>query len=57
MNGIAFVVAFALFVGGILLMGYAGVVAGFESLVFFAGIMAASIAVAIPFHLMKRIDS
>lgn len=57
MNVIAFVVAFILFVGGIALMGYANFFEGFQSVAFFAGIMASCFGVVIPFHVMKRIDS
>ncbi len=56
MNGIAFVVALVLFVGGIVLFAYADQVPGFEAFVFFGGIVAISLSVAIPFHLMKRVD-
>ena len=63
-NIIGFFVAIVLFVGGLLIMGYSFeplpfvLPLGFEanSVLFFAGIMACSIGIAIPFHLMKRVD-
>lgn len=43
------------FVGGILLFGYFEFFVGFEGYAFAAGILAVSIALAIPVHLMKRV--
>jgi len=56
MNVIAFVVSLALFVGGILLMGYSFSIEGYEFLSFFAGILVTSAGVALPIHVLKRID-
>lgn len=56
MNVFAFVVSFALFVGGILLMGYAFYIEGFEAAAFLAGILITSAGVAVPIHVLKRID-
>jgi hypothetical protein len=56
MNVIAFVVSLGLFVGGILLMGYSFSNEGYELLSFFAGILITSIGVALPIHVLKRID-
>ena len=56
MNVIAFVVAIALFVGGLLLMGYSFYVVGFQGPVFVSGILAVSASIAIPVHVLKRID-
>jgi hypothetical protein len=56
MNVIAFVVSLGLFVGGILLMGYAEEIKGFEFAAFFAGILITSAGVALPIHVLKRID-
>ena len=56
MNVIAFVVAIALFVGGLLLMGYSFYVVGFQGPVFVAGIFAVAASIAIPVHVLKRID-
>lgn len=56
MNGIAFTVSLVLFVGGILLFGWAFEAVGFEGYVFFAGIAAIVASIAIPFHVLKRTD-
>ena len=56
MNILAAFVAIILFVGGILLFGYADAFPGFEIFVFGAGIVAISASVAIPFHVLKRVD-
>ncbi|GAB2462198.1 hypothetical protein HD599_000944 [Conyzicola lurida] len=56
MNVIAFVVSLGLFVGGILLMGYSFTIEGFELLSFFAGLLITSLGVAVPIHVLKRID-
>ncbi|MCU1508174.1 MAG: putative small rane protein [Glaciihabitans sp.] len=56
MNLVAFVVAFVLFVGGIVLFGFAFDVKGLEAPIFLAGIAAISVSLAIPFHLLKRTD-
>ena len=56
MNVIAFVVSLGLFVGGILLMGYSFSIEGLELLAFFAGILITSAGVALPIHVLKRID-
>jgi cytochrome b subunit of formate dehydrogenase len=55
MNVIAFLVAFALFVAGLVMMGYAFYVEGFELVMFLGGILVSSLAVAIPIHVLKRI--
>ncbi len=57
MNIVAFVIAFVLFVGGIVLFGYsfdAGDNA--RAIVFLSGIVAIVVSLAIPFHVMKRTD-
>jgi hypothetical protein len=56
MNVIAFIVSMGLFLGGILLMGYSFSFVGFELPTFFAGILITSIGVALPIHVLKRID-
>jgi hypothetical protein len=56
MNVIAFVVSLGLFLGGILIMGYSFSVEGFELVTFFAGILITSVGVALPIHVLKRID-
>lgn len=57
MNGIAFTVALVLFVGGIALFGIAFNAVGFEAIVFVLGIIAVSVSIAIPFHVLKRTDA
>jgi hypothetical protein len=56
MNLFAFIIGLALFIGGFLLMGYSFYVVGFEGAVFFAGILAVSAGLALPVHILKRID-
>jgi hypothetical protein len=57
MNGIGFVVSFALFVLGLYLMGIAFDVAENLGLVTFAGgLLAVCAGVFIPVHIMHRID-
>ncbi|MGV8969475.1 MAG: hypothetical protein ACOH1J_03400 [Microbacteriaceae bacterium] len=57
MNVFAFLVSFVLFIGGIVILGYSFSVEGWELVVFFAGILISSLGVAIPVHLLKRIDA
>lgn len=57
MKFIAFVIGLALFVGGMFLMGYATSPAFDSAIMFFAGIIAICLSLAIPFHLLKRLDS
>jgi hypothetical protein len=57
MKVFVFLVAFAVFVGSLLLMGYAfAVPVAWAALMFFAGIVGVAIALAIPFHLLTRTD-
>jgi uncharacterized membrane protein HdeD (DUF308 family) len=57
MNVLAFIVSFALFIGGIFLMGQAFSVEDAQGFVFFAGIAVTSLGVALPIHVLKRIDA
>ena len=57
MNIVAFVVGAALFVGGIVLFGYAWDGTHFSALMFAAGLAAIAASIAVPVHLLKRIDS
>ena len=52
-----FLIAMALFLFGLWLMSIADVVIGFEALVFFGGILAAALALAIPINLLGRRES
>lgn len=56
MNIVAFVLSFIIFAGGIVLMGYSFEIEGFELIAFLGGILAVSVAVAIPAHVLKRTD-
>ncbi|TQL47680.1 hypothetical protein FB562_0746 [Homoserinimonas aerilata] len=56
MNIVAFVISFIVFVGGLLLMGFSFSTPGVELVMFLGGILAVGVAVAIPAHLLKRID-
>ena len=56
MNVFAFIVAIGLFLGGLALMGYSFYVVGFEGVVFVAGILAVSASIALPVHVLHRID-
>lgn len=57
MKIIAFVVSLALFVGGIVLMGYAFEPSAPHGLVFFGGILSSALGLIIPIHMLKRIDA
>ena len=52
-----FLIAMALFLFGLWLMGVADAVVGFETLVFFGGILSASAAIAIPVNVLGRRES
>jgi hypothetical protein len=57
MNGIAFAIALILFVGGILLFGYAFDAGdGARQAIFVGGLVAIVLALVIPFHILKRTD-
>ncbi|WP_157156516.1 MULTISPECIES: hypothetical protein [unclassified Diaminobutyricimonas] len=56
MNILAAIVSIIIFVGGLFLFGYAAEFPGYEIYVFAAGIVAVCVAVAIPIHVLKRID-
>jgi len=56
MNVIAFIVAIVLFIGGLALMAYSFSAVGFEGPVFIAGILAVGASIALPVHVLKRID-
>jgi hypothetical protein len=50
----AFVIAMVLFVGGMLLMGFAFRLTEGMAIMFFGGIIAVSLSLAIPFHLLGK---
>ncbi|MCS4277789.1 MULTISPECIES: hypothetical protein [Mycetocola] len=49
-----FVIALVLFLGGIYLFGLAFHLEELHAVVFFAGILAISLSLAIPFHMLRR---
>lgn len=56
MNAFAFVVCFALFMGGLLLMGYAFYIPGLELVAFLGGILLSTLAIAIPVHVLRGVN-
>lgn len=56
MNIIAFVISIIIFVAGLYVMGSSFYVTGFEGVVFIGGILLSAIGLAIPVHVLKRID-
>lgn len=56
MNVVAFLIAMGLFVFGMWIMSIAPEVAGLQAPLFFGGILAVSLAVAIPVNLLGRGD-
>lgn len=56
MKFIAFAVSIVLFIGGLVLMGYAFEPGNGEGITFAGGILAIALSVAIPFHVLKRLD-
>ena len=56
MNISAFVIASVFFLGGIVLFGYSWDGLTFSPLLFILGLVAISASVAIPYHLLKRLD-
>ena len=57
MKIIGFVTSLVLFVGGIYVLGVAFTLPGYELVTFLGGILLSSIGIAIPVHLLKRIDA
>ena len=56
MNILAFIVGAALFVGGIVLFGYSWDGTVFSAPLFVAGLIAITSSIAIPLHILKRVD-
>jgi hypothetical protein len=57
MNIAGFVVSFILFIAGLLLMGYSfGPDIAGPGFMFIGGILAITVAIVIPVHVMKRIE-
>ena len=57
MKIIGFVAALVFFLAGIYVLALAFQIPGYETLVFIGGILLIAVGVAIPMHLMKRIDA
>jgi len=57
MNVVAFIISFALFIGGLFLMGESFTATGYEGVVFIAGILITTLGVMIPIHVLKRLDA
>lgn len=57
MNIVAFIIGIGLFLGAFALMGYAEYAPeGLKGPMFIAGILAVGAAIALPVHVLKRID-
>ena len=54
MKIVAFVIALVLFLGGMTLMGYAFELKSGEAFMFFGGIIAVALSLAIPFQFMGK---
>ncbi|MCU1468932.1 MAG: hypothetical protein JWQ39_81 [Glaciihabitans sp.] len=52
MNVFGFIIAFVIFVAGLVLFGFAFTVPSFEAVMFVGGIILVSISLAIPFHIL-----
>jgi hypothetical protein len=52
MNVFGFVIAFVIFVAGLVLFGFAFTVPSFEAVMFVGGVVLVSISLAIPFHIL-----
>jgi hypothetical protein len=57
MNAVPFVIAMALFVFGMWLMGIALELTSFQALVFFGGILCVALALAVPVNLLGQRDA
>ncbi len=57
MKIIGFVVSLIVFIGGLYVLGLAFTLPGYELPTFLGGILLSSIGIAIPVHVLKRIDA
>jgi hypothetical protein len=55
-TGIAVIVSFVLFLGGIVILGYATVLPAWQGLTFFGGIVCIALSIAIPVHVLPKLD-
>jgi hypothetical protein len=56
MNVVALIVSFVLFLGGLLLMGYAPEFTGWQGITFIAGILCMALSFALPVHVLTKLD-
>ncbi len=56
MRVVAVIVSFVLFVGGIVILGYATGLPSWQGLVFFSGIVCIALSIAIPVHILPMFD-
>lgn len=56
MKVILFLVCFAIFLLGLFLMSIADVATGIEGITFVGGILTVAISIAIPIHILPRLD-
>jgi hypothetical protein len=54
---IGFVASLVFFIGGLYLLGLAFALPGFELITFLGGILLTSVGIAIPVHVLKRVDA
>lgn len=57
MSAFPYIITMAIFVFGMWLMSIADTIAGFEALVFFGGILAIAVAMAVPIQLLGHRES
>lgn len=57
MKIIGFVASLVFFIGGIYVLGLAFTLPGYELVTFLGGIVLSSIGLAIPVHVLKRVDA
>ena len=55
-TGIAVIISFVLFVGGIVILGYAPTLPAWQGLAFFSGIVCIALSIAIPVHVLPTLD-
>ncbi len=56
MRVLAFVIAIVFFLGGMLLFGYAFEAPAAQAVIFFSGVIAVAVSLAVPFHILRGLD-
>ena len=56
MKILVFILSIGLFVGGLVIIGFAFTVPGFQALVFFSGIICIALAFFIPISILPKLD-